>query len=101
MKIDNLTAVIPGLKPDRLANTCRALLFIALAPCLFPQGRTFADEVPLYKDAKAPLEQRVNDLFGRLPQDEKLALLGGTGFTTQPIPRLGLPAMAMADAGQG
>ena len=40
-------------------------------------------------------------MFGRLTQDEKLALLGGTGFTTQPIPRLGVPGMAMADAGQG
>ena len=55
----------------------------------------------MYKNAGAPLEQRVDDLFGRLTQDEKLALLGGTGFTTQPIPRLGVPGMAMADAGQG
>lgn len=61
----------------------------------------FAQETPLYKDPRAPLEQRVNDLFGRLTQDEKLALLGGTGFTTQPIPRLGVPRMVMADAGQG
>lgn len=56
---------------------------------------------PLYKNPQAPLEQRVDDLFGRLTQDEKLSLLGGTGFTTQPIPRLDVPAMAMADAGQG
>ena len=59
-----------------------------------------ADVLP-YQDAAAPLAQRVDDLFGRLTPDEKLALLGGTGFTTQPIPRLGVPAMAMADAGQG
>ena len=56
---------------------------------------------PLYKNPNAPLEQRVNDLFGRLTQDEKLSLLGGTGFTTQPIPRLGVLGMGMADAGQG
>jgi beta-glucosidase len=55
----------------------------------------------VYKNAGAPLEQRVDDLFGRLTQDEKLALLGGTGFATQPIPRLGVPEMVMADAGQG
>ena len=61
----------------------------------------FADDQPLYKDRNALLEPRVTDLCGRLTQDEKLALLGGTGFTTQPIPRLGVPAMAMADAGQG
>jgi beta-glucosidase len=61
----------------------------------------FGQDGLVYKNAKAPLEQRVDDLFGRLTPDEKLSLLGGTGFTTQPIPRLGVPAMAMADAGQG
>jgi len=69
--------------------------------CLLVQGPAHGAETSLYQDASAPLEQRVDDLFGRLTPDEKLALLGGTGFTTQPIPRLGVPAMAMADAGQG
>ena len=55
----------------------------------------------MYTDPKAPLEQRVEDLLGRMTLEEKLKMLGGTGFTTQPIPRLGVPAMAMADAGQG
>jgi len=49
----------------------------------------------------APLEARVNDLFGQLTQSEKLSLLSGTGFTTVSIPRLGIPAMGMADAGEG
>lgn len=52
-------------------------------------------------DPSAPLEKRVEDLLGRMTLEEKLTMLGGTGFTTQPIARLGLPAMAMADAGQG
>jgi len=60
-----------------------------------------ADETAVYKDANAPLEQRVDDLFSRLQPDEKLGLLSGTGFTTQPIARLGLPPMTMVDAGQG
>jgi beta-glucosidase len=60
-----------------------------------------ADQPPVYKDPKAPLEQRVDDIFSRLEPEEKLHLLTGTGFTTQPIDRLGLPAMAMDDAGQG
>lgn len=54
-----------------------------------------------YTDPNAPIEQRVEDLLGRMTLEEKLTMLGGTGFTTQPIPRLGLPALAMADAGQG
>ena len=60
-----------------------------------------AADVPPYQNISAPLEQRVDDLFGRLTQDEKLALLGGTGFAVRSIPRLGVPAMPMADAGQG
>ena len=60
-----------------------------------------AQTLPVYKDAHAPLEARVSDLFGRMTQDEKLGFLTGTGFTTQPLPRLGVPGMAMADAGQG
>src|SRR5208337_2161862 len=80
----------------------RGFLFVAsLSLCLFIPGMVYGTDAPLYRDSTAPLEQRVDELFGRLTQDEKLALLGGTGFTTQPIPRLGVPAMAMADAGQG
>lgn len=55
----------------------------------------------IYKDRKAPLEARVDDLFDRLTADEKIQMLGGTGFTTQPIPRLDVPGLVMADAGQG
>jgi len=54
-----------------------------------------------YQNRQAPLEERVSDLMSRLTEDEKLLLLSGTEFTTQPIPRLGIPPMAMADAGQG
>jgi beta-glucosidase len=76
------------------------LLAASLTTAAFIQSIS-AEPLAVYQDAKAPLEQRVEDLFGRLNQDEKLGLLGGTGFTTQPIPRLGVPAMSMADAGQG
>jgi beta-glucosidase len=82
-----------------MISTCG--LIAAISSCLLAQGTVLGAEEPGYKDAATPLDQRVDDLFGRLTQDEKLALLGGTGFTTQPIPRLGVPAMAMADAGQG
>lgn len=51
----------------------------------------------VYRDPQAPLEQRVEDLLARLTSEEKLMLLGGTGFGTHPIPRLGVPAMGMCD----
>ena len=76
------------------------LLFLCVAG-LLPPTVVSAQETPTYQDSKAPLEARVEDLFRRLTPEEKLSLLGGTGFPTQPIPRLGLPAIGMIDAGQG
>jgi beta-glucosidase len=76
-------------------------LVLSAVFCVAAHSLVSGQTVPLYKNPKASLEQRVDDLFSRLTQDEKLSLLGGTGFTMQPIPRLGVPAMAMADAGQG
>ncbi len=84
----NKTRLFKALLAAFAAFTC--------ASSAFGQAAT-----PVYQDSKAPLEARVNDLFGRLTQDEKLSLLTGTAFTTNAIPRLGVPAMAMADAGQG
>ena len=62
---------------------------------------SFSQTLPVYKDKTKSLEARVNDLFRRLTLDEKMDILTGTDFTTRPIPRLGIPAVAMADAGQG
>lgn len=80
-------------------NSFRAALAIIALLLIVPSSH--AQTVPVYKNPKAPVEARVNDLFGRMTQDEKLGFLTGTGFTTQPLPRLGVPAMSMADAGQG
>ncbi|MEO7717333.1 MAG: glycoside hydrolase family 3 C-terminal domain-containing protein [Capsulimonas sp.] len=60
-----------------------------------------AQTASIYQDRTAPLESRVSDLFGKMTQDERLSVLTGTGFTTQPILRLGVPAVAFADAGSG
>ena len=78
-------------------------LLLALMPVALPfvTSCARAQAVPVYKDPKAPLEARVNDLFLRMTPDEKLGMLTGTQFTTNPLPRLGVPAMSMADAGQG
>lgn len=76
-------------------------LLTVLAVALAAAAPALAQTSATYRDAKAPIESRVNDLFSQLTQAEKLSLLSGTGFTTQPIPRLGVPPMGMADAGQG
>jgi beta-glucosidase len=75
-------------------------LFLLIA-CGLSSQIISAQEAAVYTDPKAPLEKRVEDLFGRLTDEEKLRMLGGTGFTTQPIERLGVPGMGMVDAGQG
>ena len=77
-------------------------VFLLITYCLLLSNAVSAQDTnSIYTDPQAPHEQRVEDVFGRLTQEEKLSLLGGTGFTTQPIPRLGVPAMGMVDAGQG
>jgi beta-glucosidase len=57
---------------------------------------------PLYMDSSAPLEQRVDDLLGRLTSNEKISFLtGADDGTTYAVPRLNLPSIRMADAGAG
>lgn len=50
-----------------------------------------------YQDSKLPIERRVEDLLSRMSLEEKIDLLGGTGFATKPIPRLGIPELRMTD----
>ena len=64
--------------------------------------RVFADNpTHTYHDPSASLESRVEDLLGRLTLEEKIGMMGGTGFTTKPVERLGIPAFIMSDASMG
>lgn len=75
------------------------LLFVTLA-ILFVAVFGIAQQEK-YKDARVPTEERVNDLLSRMTLEEKINLLGGTGFATKPNDRLGIPELRMTDGPLG
>ena len=73
------------------------LLFIIFNGSKFQQKK----EMPVYKNPKYSVNDRVEDLLKRLTLEEKISLLGGTGFATKPIERLGIPELKMSDGPLG
>jgi beta-glucosidase len=54
------------------------------------------------QNAQLPVEQRVEDLLGRMTPAEKARMLAGSGWMESfPIERLGIPAIKMADGPMG
>jgi beta-glucosidase len=47
------------------------------------------------------LEKQIADLLTKLTLEEKVSLMGGTGFDTKAIPRLGIPSLRMTDGPLG
>ena len=55
-----------------------------------------------YRDSRLPVEQRVDDLLGRMTAAEKARMLSGANWMeSQPNERLGIPAIKMADGPMG
>jgi beta-glucosidase len=68
---------------------------------LFVSIICLAQENIPYKDKTLPVESRVDDLLKRMTLDEKIDLLGGTGFATKKNDRLGIPELRMTDGPVG
>ena len=77
------------------------LLFISSIMLLGISIHQVKDQMLPYKDQRLPIDDRVQDLLGRLTLQEKISLLGGTGFATKPIPRLDIPELKMSDGPLG
>ncbi|NOY79221.1 MAG: hypothetical protein GXO76_15315 [Calditrichaeota bacterium] len=78
------------------------LIFLAIAVVFF--GESCSKSIRKTTATANPslsIEARVNMLLQQMTLEEKIRLLGGTGFTTQPIKRLGIPAMKMCDGPLG
>jgi beta-glucosidase len=55
-----------------------------------------------YRNARLPVDQRIDDLLPRLTLEEKVGMVSGaTWMDTRPVPRLGIPALKMADGPLG
>jgi len=68
-------------------GTCMAVLL--------SHGVLQGQEAQVYKDAKAPVEKRVEDLLARMTLEEKIDMIGGhQAFYIRPNERLGIPAKA-------
>ncbi len=86
-----------------MMKRCAVLAAMALA-VVAGSGAVFGEDAGgemAFRDSKLPVEARVKDVVSRLTLDEKILLLGGTGFTTQAIARLGIPAFVMSDGPVG
>jgi beta-glucosidase len=56
---------------------------------------------PPYLNKLLSIDERVQDLLNRMTLEEKVDLLGGTGFETKSLERLGIPSLNMTDGPLG
>ncbi|MCU0342973.1 MAG: glycoside hydrolase family 3 C-terminal domain-containing protein [Ignavibacterium sp.] len=73
----------------------KLVLLLIISSIIYGQGKM------IYKDASQSIEKRVEDLLQRMTLEEKIEMIGGTGFATKSIERLGIPPLNMTDGPLG
>ncbi len=73
------------------------LLLIASIGISALLGFTFEEPKSSESQQKPTTQSRVEKLVSEMTLEEKISLLGGTGFATRAIERLGIPALEMTD----
>ena len=47
--------------------------------------------------AQGDIEGKISGIVKQMTLEEKISMLGGTGFASKPLPRLGIPSLNMTD----
>ncbi|NWF88067.1 MAG: hypothetical protein HXY50_01250, partial [Ignavibacteriaceae bacterium] len=76
-------------------------LLISFITYSFILMESTSTNLPKYQNSSVSIEERVDDLISRMTLEEKIDLLGGTGFETKAIERLGIPPLNMTDGPVG
>ena len=80
----------------------RKIQFILLATVAAMALTTMAQQMPVYLNADAPIEQRIEDALARMTLDEKIAVIHAQSkFSSPGVKRLGMPDFWTDDGPHG
>lgn len=83
-------------------NICLSVAACVLMTVTFMEGTAFSQEKYPFQDASLPVEERVEDLIGRMTVEEKIDMLSCyKNWYVHPCERLGVPAFQMVDGPTG
>ena len=87
---------------NKIISISLVLLSVGTFSATFAQTNQSAD-IPAVKaqDTKGTPDGRADQMLKQMTTEEKISLVGGTGFTTHTIARLGIPEFSMTDGPQG